>query len=188
VFRQRFAGFEEMRVLDLGGTVKHWETGPLRPASVVVVNLLPEQSSVDWITAVQGDACNPPTAVRAAQYDLVYSNSLIEHVGGHARRCEFAAVVHAVAPRHWVQTPNRHFPIEPHWLFPGLQFLPHRLQAWAIRRWPLSPARPDRDRALQDVLEVELLTRTQMQYYFPRSRILKERVAGLSKSLIAVLS
>src|SRR5512145_2526592 len=74
MFRQRFAGFEEMRVLDLGGTVKHWETSPVRPASVVVVNLLPEQSSVDWITAVQGDACNPPTAVRAAQYDLVYSN------------------------------------------------------------------------------------------------------------------
>ena len=28
-----------------------------------------------------------------------------------------------------VQTPYRYFPVEPHWLFPGLQFLPMGLRA-----------------------------------------------------------
>jgi hypothetical protein len=177
-----------MRILDLGGTVRHWETSPLRPASVVVLNLLPEVSTADWITAVQGDACNPPAAARAAKYDLVYSNSVIEHVGGHSRRVDFAAVVHAMAPCHWVQTPNRNFPIEPHWLFPGLQFLPQSVRARAIRHWPLSPARPNPEEALGAVLEVELISQTEMRYYFPRSQIIKERVLGLSKSLIACQS
>jgi hypothetical protein len=186
VFRQRFRDIEKMRVLDLGGTVKHWETSPIRPKSVVVVNLLPESSDIDWITAVQGDACEPPPLVREAEFDLVYSNSLIEHLGGHARRCHFASVVHAIASHHWVQTPYRYFPIEPHWLFPGLQFLPQRARAWAIRRWPLSPAWPNPEQALRDVLEVELVSKTEMKYYFPGSEVLNERVLGLTKSIIAV--
>jgi hypothetical protein len=77
-----------------------------------VVNLLPESSETDWITAVQGDACD----LRDAEFDPVYSNSLIAHLRGHARRCDFASVVHAMASHHWVQTPYRYFPIEPHWL------------------------------------------------------------------------
>ncbi len=154
---------------------------------MVVVNLLPESSDIDSITAVQGDACDPPTVVRDAEFDLVYSNSLIEHVGGYARCRDFAAVVHAMASHHWVQTPYRYFPIEPHRLFPGLQFLPQRARAWAIRHWPLSPASPNPEQALRDVLEVELLSKTEMKYYFPRSELLEERVLGLTKSLIAVV-
>ena len=186
MFHQRFPDIDKMRVLDLGGTAKHWETSPFRPKSVVVVNLQAESSGLDWIAAVQGDACKPPAPVHDTQFDLVYSNSLIEHLGGHARRCEFASVVHALAPHHWVQTPYRYFPIEPHWLFPGLQFLPQGARAWAIRRWPLSPAWPDRAQALRDVLEVELLSQTEMNYYFPHSDIVKERVLGLTKSIVAV--
>jgi hypothetical protein len=178
-----------MRVLDLGGMVRHWEASPVRPASVTVLNLLPEASRLGWLTAVQGDACDPPAALRAERYDLVYSNSVIEHVGGFARRCDFAAVVHAMAPRHWVQTPNLYFPIEPHWLFPGLQFLPQGARAWAIRRWPLSPAQPaDPQEALRGVLEIELISKTELQFYFPKSKILRERVLGMSKSIIAVAS
>ena len=186
IFQRRFPDVEKMRILDLGGTVIHWETSSVRPKSVVVVNLLPEVSNTDWITAAQGDACDPPAQVRAAEFDLVYSNSLIEHVGGHARRRDFASVVRALAPHHWVQTPYRYFPIEPHWLFPGLQFLPQSARAWSIQRWPLSPAKPNNEQALEDVLEVELLSQTEMKYYFPRSELVKERVLGLTKSLIAV--
>lgn len=187
VFHQCFPDIGKMHVVDLGGTVKHWETSPVRPKSVVVVNLLPESSDISWIKAVQGDACDPPSSVRSAEFDLVYSNSLIEHVGGHTRRCDFASVVRALASHHWVQTPYRYFPIEPHWLFPGLQFAPQQVRAWAIQRWPLSPARPDAEQALRDVLEVELLSQTEMKYYFPESRLIKERVVGLTKSITAVI-
>jgi hypothetical protein len=60
-----------------------------------------------------------------------------------------------------------------------LQFLPQRARAWAIQRWPLSPAWPNPEQALRDVLEVELVPKTEMKYYF--SEILKERVLDLTK-------
>jgi hypothetical protein len=186
VFGERFPEIEKMRVLDLGGTAKHWETSPYRPVSVVVVNLLPEASDAEWITAVQGDACAVPDDVRRSDFDLVYSNSLLEHLGGHARRMIFGSEVRSLAPHHWVQTPYRYFPIEPHWLLPGLQFLPLNMRAKAIRYWPLSPARPRGRQALDDVLEVELVSVTEMKYIFDDSEILRERVLGLTKSLIAV--
>jgi hypothetical protein len=40
--------------------------------------------------------------------------------------------------------------------------------------------------AVESVLWVELLGRTQMQFYFPGSTLRAERFAGLTKSLIAV--
>lgn len=186
LFQQRFPDIENMRVIDLGGTVKHWETSPVRPASVVVVNLLPEVSDVDGIRAVQGDACSRHPDLAGEEFDLVYSNSLIEHVGGHARRCDFADNVRSLAPHHWVQTPYRYFPIEPHWIFPGLQFLPQAARAKAIRHWPLAPTRLNAEQALRDVLEVELVSRAEMKYYFPNSEILSERVLLMTKSLVAV--
>jgi hypothetical protein len=186
VFSRRFPDITGMRVIDLGGTSRHWITSPLRPSSVVVVNLLNDTGPASWITAVKADACNLPAELRRKDFDLVYSNSLIEHLGGHARRCDFGSNVRSLAPHHWIQTPYRYFPVEPHWLFPGLQFLPQRARASAIRHWPLSPALPDPQQALRDVLEVELLSRTEMGFYFPDSEIIHERVFGITKSLIAV--
>lgn len=186
LFGRYFPEIERMRVIDLGGTVVHWQKLDVKPKAVTVVNLLPQESDPEaGITAIQGDACDLPPELRDDTFDLVYSNSLIEHVGGYAQRSRFAANVRRLGPRHWVQTPYRYFPIEPHWLFPGLQFLPPAARAAAIRRWPLSPAKPERDQALADVLEVELLSKTELQFLLPDSVILAERVAGLTKSLIA---
>jgi hypothetical protein len=73
----------------------------VRPKSAVVVNLFPESSDFDWIAAVQSDACDLP---RDGEFDFVYSNSLIEHLGGHARRCDFASVVNPPrerSPKRW---------------------------------------------------------------------------------------
>ena len=56
------------------------------------------------------------------------------------------------------------------------------------RRWPLahSPAK-SHEAAIQQVLWTELVDRSQMRHYFPQSRIRVERLAGLPKSLIAIL-
>jgi hypothetical protein len=175
-------------VLDLGGTPAAWQRCPVRPAQVVVVNLEPvDRPSPRWIVPVRGDACQLPESLRGERFDLVYSNSVLEHVGGHARRQAFADSVHAASTRHWVQTPYRYFPVEPHWLFPGFQFMPPAGQAALSRWWPLGHIRSaDRRSAVHDVLGVELLTRTQLACYFPHAEIWPERLAGLVKSLVAV--
>ena len=99
----------------------------------------------------------------------------------------FAEAVHKLSGLHWVQTPYRYFPIEPHWLFPGLQFMPLALRARLAYRWPLVHTRAgSRNEALAASMEVELVSRSEMGFYFPCSAIHAERVLGLAKSLVAI--
>ncbi len=191
-FRKAFPTIENMRLLDLGGTVETWRRAPVRPRHVTVLNLVaPGESDDDWIVPITGDACEASDALATAgvdpSFDVVFSNSLIEHVGGHCRRSELARQVRQLAPRHWVQTPYRYFPLEPHFLFPGMQFMPVAARARIARHWPLAHTRPANiDQARDDVLWTELIGVTEMRHYFPTSTILRERILGITKSLIAV--
>jgi hypothetical protein len=184
---ETFPDLDQMSVIDLGGRIQTWERAPVRPKHVHVVNLEPVPTDIpDWAEADHGDACALPAHIAGRRYDLVFSNSVIEHVGGHDRRQAFADSVHALADAYWVQTPYRYFPIEPHWVAPGMQFMPVSLRAEVARRWPLSFGRgKTRPAAVKAVLTVELLDRTQMRHYFPDSRVRMERVMGVPKSLIA---
>jgi hypothetical protein len=190
----RFPNWSELRVLDLGGTVTAWQAAGERPGHLTLVNLLDQIGVVEnevpepWITVVKGDACDPPAAVTHADFDLIYSNSVIEHVGGHARRAQFAEVVRRLAPHYWVQTPNRYFPVEPQFLFPGFQFLPVKARTAISQHWKLgwySQPGASKDDRVEGVLEIELLSTTEMKHYFPDATILKERFGGLTKSLTA---
>jgi hypothetical protein len=184
---QTFPDLADMSVIDLGGSVESWRRAPARPKHVHIVNLAEEPVDVpEWAEVDYGDACALPERIMSRRYDLAFSNSVIEHVGGHERRQRFADNVQSLADSYWVQTPYRYFPVEPHFIAPGLQFVPVALRWRVLRRWPLvhTPQTNDHD-ALSNVLAVELLDRTQMRYYFPGSTLLSERVAGLTKSLIA---
>lgn len=183
-----FPGLAEMSVLDLGGRVDTWERAPVRAKHVHVVNLEPLPAELPtWAEVDRADACALPGYIARRRYDLVFSNSVIEHVGGHERRVRFAEAVRALADAYWVQTPYRYFPVEPHWIAPGMQFLPVAARSRLAHRWPLGHTRsPDRATALQDVLWTELLDRTQLRHYFPDATLRAERVLGLTKSLIAL--
>jgi hypothetical protein len=196
--RRRFPDLPDMRVLDLGGEPHTWLRSDWHPREVVLLNLdwradaqrdgLRAGPGGDWIQAVGGDACNPPETLRRERFDLVFSNSVIEHVGGHARRKAFAAVAESLGEHHWIQTPNRYFPIEPHWVCPGFQYLPPRGRAAVSRVWPIGSFTERRGplrQRLEDALEIELLSASELRHYFPGSELLRERFAGLTKSLVA---
>ena len=186
---ETFPDLSNMTVLDLGGTPQFWSGFPVRPAHVTLVNLTPVASTADWITTMMCDACSPTESIRSSRFDLVVSNSVIEHVGGHSQRQRFADLVARTSDRHWIQTPYRYFPIEPHWLFPCMQFLPLRVRAAITQHWPLSPARATNLRdAVGNAASVELLSVTEMQTYFPESIIWYERFGPLVKSLTAIRS
>ncbi len=187
-FTATFPGLTGYSVLDLGGTVEFWSSVPGRPASVHLINVEAPTSEVpSWIRADVADACAPPSGLLDPSYDLVYSNSVIEHVGGHARRAMFAERVRESAPRWWIQTPYRYFPVEPHWVAPAMQFLPLRGRALYARAWPLAHSRPRTfEEAVNQQLSVELLDATQMATYFPEAELRRERLFGLTKSLISV--
>lgn len=184
----RFPQLGDMHVLDLGGTAASWRLSPVQPASLTLLNTFDQSSDVEVIV---GDACEPPTSLDGRRFDLVYANSVIEHVGGHYRREQFAETVHKLGDHHWVQTPNRYFPIEPHFLCPGLQYLPLPLATRVAIHWPVGnyaglisePAI-----AADRVQEIDLLGMSQMRFYFPGSEIVRERVGPLTKSLIACMA
>ena len=186
--RRSFPDIESMSVIDLGGRVGMWLRAPYRPAAVHIVNLQAAPAEMPgWMRVEVGDACALSSETAGTKYDLVFSNSVLEHVGGHAQRARFADNVHALSTRHWIQTPYRYFPIEPHWLFPGFQFLPLGARAEISRKWPLVHFPPaSREENVRRVMEVELLSRTEMQTYFPDSTLLPEKSMGLTKSLIAL--
>jgi Methyltransferase domain len=181
-----FPDLVELRVLDIGGEARFWRDRDVHPAHVTMVNVFRQEVEEDWITAVAGDGCDLPEGL--GEFDLVFSNSVLEHVGGHWRRERFAEQVRGAAPRYWVQTPNRYFPIEPHFVFPFFQHLPVAAQVQVARAWPLGLAGWDKDREklLREALEIELVSATEMARYFPDAELLREKVAGLTKSFIAV--
>jgi hypothetical protein len=187
VLLDRFPDFAEMSIVDLGGDVRYWQAQSVRPAHVTIVSV--DGHTIDglepWMSGVLGDACDIGSV--QGRFDLVFSNSVIEHVGGSRYRRGFAEVVHGLSDRHWIQTPYRYFPLEPHFKFPAFQFLPLRLRVRIAQNWKPSfiSSRPEIE-PVGFVADHELLGRTEMRALFPESEIIAERVGGLTKSLIAV--
>jgi len=57
-------------------------------------------------------------------FDVAFSNAVVEHVGGRPEQRRFVAELCRVAPRVFISTPNRWFPVETHTLLPFLHWLP----------------------------------------------------------------
>ena len=106
------------------------------------------------------------------EFDLVYCSSVIEHVPP-ARRQAFARELRRVGRGWYVQTPAYSFPIEPHSLLPGAQWLPVGLRR---RYWRLGVA--------GGWEEISLLRRRELEEMFGPAR--PERFAGLVKSWVCV--
>jgi SAM-dependent methyltransferase len=132
-----------------------------------------EQPHYPGAAFVRADAGDLPFA--DGSFEIAYANSLVEHLMP-AERPAFAAEMRRVGGRYWVQTPNRYFPVEPHVLLPGFQFLPVQAQR---RLWRLGASRGPFE-------EIHLLDEDELQRLFPDARIVREHFAGLTKSLIAV--
>ena len=188
IVRREFPNLSEMKVVDLGGTMDWWVRAPVLPQHVTVVNLeIGERWEAPWLTTLAGDACHADDLLSGQSFDLAFSNSLIEHVGGHSARFTLAQVIRSIAPRYLVQTPYRYFPVEPHWVFPAMQFLPVPARRYIAPRWPLGHTRGwDSEHAFEQVLSTELIGATEMRRYFPDGRIVWERFFGLPKSMIAI--
>jgi hypothetical protein len=194
--KRRFAFFRELlarlprpvSICDVGGTTEFWRGVSLPDeddVSVTVVNLEQQPSAGGRIRTLVGDARALPFAARS--FDVVYSNSVIEHVGTFADQRRMAQEVRRVAPRYFVQTPSYFFPIEPHFLVPGFQFLPLDVRAALLMRRRLGwvAKAESMERAREEVRSVRLLRRSQVRALFPDARIYREKLFGLTKSYVA---
>jgi hypothetical protein len=173
-------------ILDVGGTAAFWNNLDFAKdgVKVIILNVKPEESEDARFESIVGDA-RDLSAFESKSIDVVYSNSVIEHVGTFEDQKKMAAEVRRVAKRYFVQTPNAWFPIEPHFLFPGFQFMPLRVRTFLLTRFRLGwlPREPDPARAREVVDSIRLLTAAQMRSLFPEASIYRERFLGLSKSI-----
>lgn len=189
-FARAFAVTNETRILDVGGTPFNWSLLDVQPR-VTIVNMPRAREAFDaQFQSVFADGRALPFPGRS--FDIVFSNSVIEHVGNFESQRQFAAEIARVGRAYWVQTPNRSFPVEPHLLTPFLHFLPARWQrriarkftVWAVIERPT----PDRQEFYIEhyLRDIRLLDAAELVRLFPGAEIVRERLGGLTKSLIAV--
>lgn len=177
-------------ILDVGGTEHFWQAmGLTAPQllNVTVLNIDLPTVSLPNFTAVQGDA-RDLREFADRQFDLVFSNSVIEHVGSGEDQRRMANEVRRVGKRWFIQTPARSFPLEPHFLFPFFGILPLWCRLCLIRNFNLGwySKIPDAAKAREFLRGFQLLSLTEFRDLFPNSKVLKERVAGITKSFIAL--
>lgn len=197
--RKRFSHFKSLveatpgliKILDVGGTQDFWkQTGTLselkKIEEITVLNIKPISVSIPRIRGIVGDA-RSMRQFADGEFDIVFSNSVIEHMGNFDGQVQMANEIKRVGKRYFVQTPNLYFPIEPHFVFPFFQFLPLQLKVWLIMNFSLGwyDKVIDREEAVECAKEIKLLSRKDLIHLFPDAEISEERVFGLTKSFIA---
>lgn len=184
-FQKRFRITAETQILDVGGFVFNWSLMPVRP-HLTILNLdfpLESERAASWVVA---DGRSMP--FHDGAFEMVFSNSVIEHLGDFASQQRFAQEIQRVGLRYFVQTPNRWFPVEPHLITPLIHFLPRTWQRLLLRNFTVWGwvTRPSREQCARFLEEVALLDYQKMRSLFPGAEIHRERFLGFTKSLIAV--
>lgn len=187
---RRFPDLSEMRVCDVGGSAHFWQSVGLRPRELDVYNIdvtetAPATDDGESVPIIIYDGERLPVDDR--HYDLALSNSVIEHVPV-AQRQRFADELSRVGTQVFLQTPNRGFPIEPHFVFPFIHWLPRSIgrHLVAITPWRIL-SRPDADTRRSYFDDTHLLDRAELERLFPTAELHPERVLGMTKSWYVIV-
>jgi hypothetical protein len=176
-----------LRILDVGGTTDFWEQrgwAGRDDVEITLLNLAVEPVRHANIRSVVGDATD--LGAHAGQFDVAFSNSVIEHLFTYDAQAKMAREIQRVAPAYWVQTPNFSFPVEPHFLMPGWHWAPEAVRVAIIRRRAVGwrgPC-PDIEDARRAVREIRLLRRRELKGLFPDATLVEERFGGMTKSFV----
>ncbi len=120
------------RIVDVGVNVTEYspsdnylEQHYTHPENITAVaiesDLSAFQDRYPSVTAVSADGTKLPFTDN--QFDIAYSNAVIEHVGERDQQLAFVTELYRVGKRGYLTMPNRHFPIEIHTRIPLLHIL-----------------------------------------------------------------
>jgi hypothetical protein len=177
------------RILDVGGYHATWRQMEVK-SRIDLLNIHPMERDAEVgdppFNEILGDGC--ALAFGDRSYEIVFSNSVIEHLGTLERQQAFAREAMRVGQALWIQTPARSFFFEPHLMTPFLHYFPSGIRRRLMRNfsvWGLL-FRPEPKEIDDFLAEVRLLSFHEMKSLFPGCTILREKFLGMTKSLIAV--
>ncbi len=196
--RKRFEIFKSLikdlpkpvKILDVGGTINFWIRMGFTPgddADITLFNAEPENVQDTGFKFIKGDA-KDLSAFRDNEFDIVFSNSVIEHVGNFSGQKKMADEVLRTGRLSFVQTPNYYFPYEPHFLFPFFQFLPHSLKILMLKKFNLGwYKKAGNNSEAESILNsVKLLNAKELRSLFPHSEMIREKFFFMTKSYIII--
>lgn len=177
-----------LKILDVGGTPLFWEKmgfADNEDYEIIVLNLSKGVSSHANIKTVAGDATDL-NEYSDNEFDVVFSNSVIEHVGGYEEQIMMAKEVRRVGKRYFLQTPNYLFPFEPHFLCPCFQFFPLWLKVLMVRNFNLGWRRKtsDKQKATEIAKSVRLLRRRELEELFPDGTVYNDKLFSMIYSFL----
>jgi hypothetical protein len=179
------------RIVDIGGTRDYWEAFgghlPWHRIKLTIVNLRPETDDPPAITAAVADA-RDLSQFHDDSFDVVHSNSVIEHVGGWRDMQRMAQEVRRIGMHYFVQTPYFWFPVDPHTRTPLFHWMPDpvRYRIAMVKDCGFWKRCETVSEAMEVAEDARLLDTRQMSYLFPDAEIMRERMFGMTKSLVAI--
>lgn len=177
-----------LEILDVGGVHDYWQrAGDAAPlhANIVLFNIFSQSDLPAHFSSAVGDA-RDLSRYADRQFDVVFSNSVIGHVGSAQDQLRMAREIRRVGVRHFVQTPNHGFPIDWRTLVPGFHFLPVDIQAWCFQKFSVGRYEKvdDQHAALELATRIRNVRKADLPVFFPGSTVVCEKFAGLTKSFM----
>lgn len=180
---------QPIQILDVGGHPKFWESADFTGDANCQITLINTETvnakEYPYMQAIQGDG-RDMKMFSDGEFEMVVSNSVIEHVGIHTDMIRFANEIQRVSQRYFVQTPYYWFPIDPHYGIPFFQFVPIQMKALIIKYLTPDGKGLDYESCLNAAEGYTMLTKTQFKNLFPKAHIIQEKVWGITYSLIAI--
>lgn len=177
-----------LNILDVGGTAYFWidkEFLKNYQVEITLLNLEASETGYSQLKSVKGDATNL-SEYKKGSFDLVFSNSVIEHLYTFTNQKKMAQECMRVGKKFFIQTPNKHFPVEAHYALPFVQYLPNKFVFTILTKTKLSRLHQWREeKAKQYLDEIRLLSLNEIKILFPKSTIFKEKFLGITKSFVA---
>ena len=160
-----------IRILDIGGTHAFWNSIGFKYSKNCEFTLL-NLADIEIPEGVTGFK-----SIRG-----------IEHVGKKPEWKKMVSEMRRTGKYYFLQTPNRAFFMEPHFLMPWFQFLPLKMKAFILLHFRFGWFKyiRTREEALEAADSIHLLSHKDVKELFPDGTIKKERFLGMTKSFMVM--
>lgn len=89
----------------------------------------------DWPEGLIWKITEGPTIKsRKNEFDIVFSNAVLEYVGDCNKQKKFVTEILRVGRKCFISTPNYYFPLDSHTLIPFAHYLPQNIRFWIYKK------------------------------------------------------